>query len=281
MSVYKGKMVKTGNSISFYFFISVLILGSLSCTNQVSSFDYISKFYSIQLSDSVPFIRSFTVDALGKSNTGKNTIQWKKSSDRGDYQLQIVSVSEAKIYKKGGGSIPIWDFKFEQNKFTITSNFMKNSTDKGIEFRFDKNKNNTTLLGVMVGEKKTRLPAVLHLPDMGSFQLVSDKPGSIIGYDASRIEGEKYISVVLPEATISQPVVTYAFTATSVYPRFAGVEQEKFNGLRRNYINLYQVNPRLGVLANNSCSDPCAFTLFLSSMLALNTPPSRRFIICP
>jgi hypothetical protein len=34
-----------------------------------------------------------------------------------------------------------------------------------------------------------------------------------------------------------------------------------------------QVNPAFQVLANNSCSDPCAFTLFLSSMLALKTPP--------
>jgi hypothetical protein len=267
---------KTMKKFKFFCLIPlsvVVMLMSLSCINTVKSFEYASKFYRIQLADTAPFVKYFSVDALGNNKLSNNPIQWKKSTDAGEYELHKVSDSQVEIYKKGAAGKAGWEIKFDEKKFTITSNYRKDNAAKGIDFRFSKNENHTTLLGVMVSKKKTRLPAVLHLPDMGTFQLVADKPGVIVDYDASRKEGENYISVVLPVATAEQVVVRYTFTATSVYPGFPGVEQEKFAGFRRNYINLFQVNPKLQVLANNSCSDPCAFTLFLSSMLALKTPP--------
>ena len=258
---------------AFFTISMVLVLINSGCIHKTESFEYISKFYRIQIADSAPFVKYFSVDALGNSKTGHNPVQWVRSQDTGKYELHKISGSEAEIDDKSRGSKSIWSFKFEEKKFTITSKYNKNNTAKGIEFRFGKNENNTTLLGIMLSPKKTKLPAVLHLPDMGSFQLTSDKPGIIVDYDASRKEGENYISVVLPQASADQGSVRYTFTVASVYPAFEGVEQEKYAGLRRNYLNLFQVNPRLQVLANNSCSDPCAFTLFLSSMLALKTPP--------
>ncbi|MCX6253643.1 MAG: hypothetical protein NTV31_04110, partial [Bacteroidia bacterium] len=251
----------------------VVMLISLACTHTVKSFEYASKFYRIQLADTAPFVKCFSVDALGNSKLEHNTIQWKKSQEAGEYELHKVSDSQVEIYKKGARGKAEWDFKFDEKKFTITSNYREDIAVKDLDFRFGKNKNHSTLLGVMAGKKKTRLPAVLHLPDMGTFRLVADKPGVIVDYDASRKEGENFISIGLPPATEHQMVVNYTFTATSIYPVFPGVEQEKFAGFRRNYLNLFQVNPKLQVLANNSCSDPCAFTLFLSSMLALKTPP--------
>ena len=204
---------------------------------------------------------------------GQNTIQWKPVSGAGEYELYKVSDTKVKIYKKGSHRIAEWEFEFNREKFAITSNYVKDNELKGLDFRFDKHSNHTTLLGTMVGMKKTRLPAVLHFPDMGTFRLIADKTAASVDYDASRIENENFIRVILPIATNRQAFVKYTFTATSVYPHFPGVEEEKFAGFRRNYLNLFQVNPRLQVLANNSCSDPCAFTLFLSSMLALKTPP--------
>ena len=246
---------------------------SSSCTNKVKSFEYSSKFYRIQLVDTAPFVKYFSVDALGKSKLTHNPILWKKSPDTEEYELHKISGSEVKICKKRFSGKADWEFKFDEKEFIVTSNSRKDNAARGIDLRFSKNENHTTLLGVMVDKKKTKLPAVLHLPDMGTFKLVASKPDVIIDYDASRKEGENYISVLLPVASVQQNVINYTFTITSVYPRFQGVEQEKYAGFRRNYLNLFQVNPKLQVLANNSCSDPCAFTLFLSSMLALKTPP--------
>jgi hypothetical protein len=249
------------------------MLMSQSCSRTTKSFEYASNFYKIQLADTVPFVKYFSVDAEGNYKLAQNTIQWKKSIDAGEYEMHKVSDSKVEIFQKGSAGLAEWVFEFDKKKFSIISNYVKDNALKGIDFRFDKNANHTTLLGVMVSTKKTKLPAVLHFPDMGTFQLVSDRPGAIVDYDASRKEKEKYISVIIPMATAQQAVVKYTFTATSIYPQFQGVEEEKYAGFRRNYLNLFQVNPRLQVLANNSCSDPCAFTLFLSSMLALKTPP--------
>ena len=46
-----------------------------------------------------------------------------------------------------------------------------------------------------------------------------------------------------------------------------------YDGFRRDWLNIFQVNPRLQMLANNASSDPCAFTLYEYSDLALHTPP--------
>jgi len=255
-------------------FISIIImLIDQSCTHFGKSFEFVSGFYKIQFTDSAPFVKYFSVDALGDSKLDHNTIQWKRSADKTKYELNKISGSQIEIYTKGTHKLPVWVFNFEEKKFTMTTNYQDQSGANDFEFRFNKNANHTTLLGVMADKKKTRLPAVLHFPDMGSFQLVADRSDVTVGYDASRREGENFISVVFPVASSGQKSIKYTLAVTSVYPHFPGVEEEKFDGFRRNYLNLFQVNPRLQVLANNSCSDPCAFTLFLSSMLALKTPP--------
>ncbi|MGA2658143.1 MAG: hypothetical protein ABSH34_11565 [Verrucomicrobiota bacterium] len=41
-------------------------------------------------------------------------------------------------------------------------------------------------------------------------------------------------------------------------------------------LNMFQVNPRLQMLANNASSDACSFTLFEYSDVALHAPPTRR-----
>jgi hypothetical protein len=264
------KLIKPSYLIAL---MATIVFMCCSCSKKVESFEYASKFYKVQLSDTIPFIKYFSVDASGKNKLAHNSILWKKKIEGGMYELDKVSDSKVEIYKKGVKSKALWIFNFDEKKFSITSNQVEGNPTRGMEFRFSKHENHTTLLGVMVSKQKTRLPAVLHLPDMGTFQLVSDKPGVIIDYDASRRDGEDDISIILPAATASEVTVRYTFTATSIYPSFAGVETERYEGFRRNYLNLFQMNPKLQVLANNSCSDPCAFTLFLSSMLALKTPP--------
>jgi len=254
-------------------FSVILLFISQSCSQKVKTFDYASKFYRIQLTDTVPFVKYFSVDALGSGKLTYNPVQWKKSTDAGEYELFKVTESEAKICKKGESGKAAWVFNFEEKQFSVTSNYSKVSTAKGIDFRFDKQNNHATLLGEMPAKNKTLLPAVLHLPDMGTFQLRADKQGVMVDFDASRLLGENFISIVLPPANALQSTVKYTFTAASIYPLFPGVGQEKFAGFRRNYLNLFQINARLHVLANNSCASPCAFTLFLSSMMALKTPP--------
>jgi hypothetical protein len=251
----------------------ILIFSCSGCSNKVKKFEYSSAYYKIQLSDTTPFVKYFSVDAMGRSELNHNPVLWKGYSSGEKYELHKKSDNHVYISRVENPSYILWDFKFDEKKFTVTSAYDKDSQTNGIDFRFSKLENHTTLLGLMEGKNKTWLPALMHFPDMGTIRLESDKPASVVNYDASRKEGENYISIKLPGATLSQSVITYTLTAVSIYPHFEGSETAKMSGFRRNYLNLFQVNPKLQVLANNSCSDPCAFTLFMSSMLALNTPP--------
>jgi hypothetical protein len=131
------------------------MLLSLSCTNKVKSFEYSSEFYKIQLADTFPFVKYFSVDALGNSKLEHNPVQWKPSPESGEYELHKISESRIDIYRKGISGLPLWRFEFDKEKFTMTSNYLKENTVKGLDLRFDKKKNHTTLLGIMVKKNKT------------------------------------------------------------------------------------------------------------------------------
>ena len=243
-----------------------------SCAQKVKTFSYASPYYKIELTDTVPFVRYFSVDALGKGQLDNNPIKWAKAQNT-DFELRKVSETEVQIYRKGASGKAEWTFKFGEREFSLHSNFNPENKADGIDFRFDQHKNHVTLLGLMPERKKTQLPAVLHLPDMGTFQLTAEKTGTCVAFDASRKKGNSFVSVKLSSATREQSSVTYKFTVASIFPKFPGADQEKYAGYRRNYLNLFQINPRLSVIANNSASDPCALTLFMPSILALHTPP--------
>ncbi len=258
------------------FFVAILVVIVFifeSCSHTVKTFEYASGFYKIQLTDTVPFVRALSVDALGKGQLTSNPILWDKPADSLKYELKKISDTEVWICNKNASGIAEWTFKFEDKKFTVSSNYHPESSMNAIDFRFDKHKNHTTLLGLMPEKKKTKLPAILHLPDMGTLRISASIPGSQVNYDASRKKGASFISVSLPAASMQNLLLTYSFDVTSIYPAFPGVEDDKYAGYRRNYLNLFQINPRLKVIANNSSSDPCALTLFMPSILALHTPP--------
>jgi len=252
---------------------AILVLTCLSCSERVNTFEYSSEYYKIRLSDSIPFISYFSVDGLGRNQLDNNIIGWKSVSSDIEFELRKRSGTEVEIVNKERPSEVLWSMNFEDRQFTVKACNPGSPVTDYLDFRFDKNKNHATLLGLMPSKETTKLPAILHLPDMGTFSLSSDKAGTLVDYSAGRYQGKGHISVKIGRSeTKSEPVV-YTLRIVNIYPEFEGVDLESYDGFRRNYLNLYQVNPVFRVLANNSCSDPVAFTLYMSSMLALSTPP--------
>ena len=93
-----------------------------------------------------------------------------------------------------------------------------------------------------------------------------------LDYDARRAIGP-FVKISFPPATKETPRVEYRWEATAIYPKLKGIENDpRFNGFRRNWLNILQVNPRLGVLANNSASDTCASCVMEYADIALHTP---------
>jgi hypothetical protein len=137
---------------------------------------------------------------------------------------------------------------------------------------FDQKANHATLLGVMKpGERLMRLPCLLHLPDMGTLRITG---AGQLDYDARRRTDPPFVRIAFPPATAERRRVEYRLEVTAIYPKLAGIERDaRYDGVRRDWLNIFQVNPRVQMLANNAASDPCAFTLFLYSDLAAHTPP--------
>ena len=139
--------------------------------------------------------------------------------------------------------------------------------------------NRATLLGLINDGGSVRLPAILHLPDRGTFRITSNKPGApALPYDAVRQpKGQRendYVRVTIPSASADRPELEYTLEVVEIHPGSRDLAQDpRFDGFRRNWLNIFQLNPRRRALANHAASDVVAFTLFEYSSIAKQTPP--------
>jgi hypothetical protein len=124
------------------------------------------------------------------------------------------------------------------------------------------------------GERQMSLPCVLHLPDMGTLRITCNVRDARLDYDARRFVKTPFVRIAFPAATATQPRVEYRLEVVAIHPPLPGRETNPlYDGFRRDWLNIFQVNPRVQMLANNASSDPCSFTLFEYSDLTLHTPP--------
>jgi len=235
-----------------------------------ADFEYNSDYYRIGISKNYPFIQYLSVDALGKGKVDYNPVLFD-SNNGTKYELKIISDTKIELYNTECNKIE-WSFVFDTKRFIIKSFSPSFSSANGLKLTVGKRLNHATLLGLMKEENVSKLPALLHLPNMGTFAIRSSNSTINIGYFADRTAENPYISISLPSAMNAKDSVDYSFEVVNVYQSFQGVEEPAFDAYRRNYLNLFQINPKVMGYANNSCSDACSFTLFMSSMLALKTP---------
>ncbi len=70
-----------------------------------------------------------------------------------------------------------------------------------------------------------------------------------LAYDATRGR-ENFVRVTFPPASSARPKVEYRLEVTSVYPADARIEADaRYDGYRRNFLNILQINPRYRVQA--------------------------------
>ena len=64
---------------------------------------------------------------------------------------------------------------------------------------FNQKANHATLLGLMPpGERRTRLPCVLHMPDMGSARVTCNVRDAKLDYDARRYVNPAFVKLRFP-----------------------------------------------------------------------------------
>jgi hypothetical protein len=240
---------------------------------------YQSAFLRVELAPHRPVFAALAVDSLGKNKLSVSSLRPPmKSGDR--YALRHAGWKfEYRLAGAPASSPPAWSFEFSERSMHLRSSYSGGNPPPALTLNFNPHINHATLLGMMNDDGSVRLPALLHLPDQGTFRITSNAgAGPALGYDAFRYpegkQADDFVKVTFPAASAAQPAVDYTLEIVAIHPSLSELEPDpRFDGFRRNWLNIFQLNPRLRVLANHAASDPCAFTVFEYSSVAARTPP--------
>ena len=239
----------------------------------------------VELAADQPAFTVLEVDSLG---TNKLTGTPLRPPAKPGKSYEVQRVGPRVEYRPTGTSSgpPVWSFEFSERQIRLHSSYTPKNSPPPLVLNFNSFNDHPTLLGLLNDDGNVRLPALLHLPDHGTFRITSSAgKGLALGYDAQRFftwdsnlnykEGDQaYVKVTILPASASVPQVDYTLDVVAIYPHAPGIEQDpRFDGFRRNWLNIFQLNPRHRVLANNAASDACAFTVFMYSSMATHTPP--------
>lgn len=245
-----------------------------------ASNDFESEYYAVGLSRTAPAFSFFAVDSLGKGDVHQNPVLLEDATVTPVEFRQNSTRTFA--YTSASSKKPSWELICEGKVMKLRSRFSGDSNLPPFTLAFDQRSNHATLLGLMKpGERRTALPCVLHLPDMGSIRITCNLRDWKLDYDARRFARIPFVKIGFPPATRAHPFVEYELEVVAIYPPLRGIQSDpRFDGFRRNYLNIFQVNPRLQTLANNSSSDACAFTVYKFSDVALHAPPLAKDLSC-
>ncbi len=241
--------------------------------------DIRSSFLAADLSRTSPSFSLFAVDSLGSGRLDVNPVLKEDPEAQADAHpaLRLEAAGRNRFVffaDPQGRSRPVWTVSFSERKIVLRSDFEPGIESFPFVLAFDQKANHATLLGRMEpGEKRVALPCVLHLPDMGSLRITSKAGGKALDYDARRYVKTPYVRIAFPPASASRSRVEYELEVAAIHPRLRGIEGSPlYDGFRRSFLNLFQVNPRVQMLANNASSDPVPFTLYMDALMAAAAP---------
>lgn len=249
---------------SVLFALFVCLLSVLSLPAQEAAGRAVkTPYYSLALTPDGTSIASLSVDSLGN----------------GEFRPSALFAPDAKAaaaVPAGAATQSDWQFKFSAQSFQMVNTYHAGVPGQPLVLHFDPEQTHATLLTYVDGGQ-ARLPALLHLPEQGSLRIEAESRQPVmLGYSAHR-RGHGYVDVMFPGATLESPRVVYTMTVVDIYPQVAGIAADpRFDGFRRDWLNIFQMNAEDGVLANNSASDPCAFVQHMYSEIAKYTPPLAK-----
>ncbi len=260
--------------------VSVLSLLVLAAAKEpASGLKYESVFMRVEAAKDRPAFIRLSVDSLGKKKLAVNPLRPPAPSSEAFRVRRTGQTLEYRLVGRPASDPPVWAFDFSLRDIHLRSSYSGGNPLPPLVLDFDPHVNHATLLGRMNDDGSVPLPAVLHLPDLGSFRVTSTRAeGLSLGYDALRYpeaqQGDDYVRVTFPAASKAKRQVDYRLEVVAIHPDRPELTRDpRFDGFRRNWLNIFQLNPRLRVLANHAASDPCAFTVFEYSSMAVETPP--------
>jgi len=238
-----------------------------------------SRFLRVELAQHSPAFVILAVDSLGKGKLSVSPILAPVGLQR---TFEARRNGPRMEYRPAGAarkSQPSWTFEISPRQMRFRSSYGGKDPPAPLVMDFDLQLCHATLLGLMNDDGSVRLPALLHLPDHGTFRITSSlQPGLSLGYEVLPYPGQdpkrKLLRVIFPAASQALARLEYRLEVVAIYPESAQVDGDpRFDGFRRNFLNIFQQSPRFRSLANNAASDACAIVTYEYGEMALEAPP--------
>jgi hypothetical protein len=236
-----------------------------------------SPFLKVCLSANRPGFEDFSADSLGQGRIQEgNTLPLPETPIPGS----LHSAGSASFeYRNARSAQASWTIDCSERETRLKS--FPDGQEGDFTLLFNQKACHATLLGRMHESGGMELPCVLHLPGQGSLAVSCNQPGIRLGYSSSRRCTPPYVSVTFPAATPESPCISYRLEVVAVYPDLGPAGSDSiYDGLKRNFLNIFQVNPGTRTLANNASSDPVPFIIYSCAEFARACPPLPGGLTC-
>jgi len=223
------------------------------------------------VSEDYPGFTGLSVDSLGGKHFSMvpmaapaepgRPVQAIRHGDRVEYRDPGAGPSES----------PGWAIEIKRGEIRLESHWSADDPPKPLVLKADTSVSHVTLLGWVGTNGSIQLPALMHFPDQGSFLISANhERADPLGYSATR----KEVSITFPAATREIPALTYRLRVTAIHPKIPGLAADaRCDGFRRDWLNIFQINPQRRMLSNNAGSDTCGFCYYEYADIAQATPP--------
>lgn len=251
--------------------LSLVLFGNSVSAQTVREARITTAYIDAKISLNYAGFEGLSLDSLGKEHFPSVTmippakpwppIRASQSRSKVEYRSPGASGSEP----------PQWSVEIASNQIFLESHWSADDPPAPMVLDANARACHWTLLGLLETNGSVQLPAVLHFPGQGSFRItVQAGNGGPLGYWANR----QHVKITFPPADQKCPTVKYCLHAVAIYPRIPGIAGDpRFDGFRRNWLNIFQINPRHRLLSNNSGSDSCGFCYYEYADIAERTPP--------
>jgi len=166
-----------------------------------------------------------------------------------------------------------WTIELRKKGILLVSHWSADDPPEPLVLNVKTGVSHVTLLGLMEADGSIQLPAIMHFPDQGTFR-ISAEPASVISLGYAAKYAAKVVQIAFPGATQETPTVKYQWKMVTIHPRFAGIDSDpRFDGIRRDWLNIFQLSPNFHTLANNVNGASCAFVYYEYADVAEQTPP--------
>ena len=169
---------------------------------------------------------------------------------------------------------PRWAIEIKKKGIILKSHWSAGDPPEPLVLNAPTTVSHLTLLGWMETQGAIRLPALMHFADQGTFRIsASLLPAEPLGYTTTR----RNVKITFPPATRLHPSLNYRLTVVAICPQIPGlVTDARFDGFRRDWLNIFQINPQRRLLSNNSGSDSCGYCYYEYADMAAQTPPLAK-----